>query len=434
MYTHRRPAPRPTIVGSMVALGLALAALPLVGTAHAEEPPPTELTLEAAVETAFRNSPRLRVQRAQISEAEARVTTADTYPFNPELEVQGAARIGPDEVSGDVEVGVWQELELGGQQDKRVVVARAEVQAARSERSRFERLLAAEIHLVFLDALEARELRDLSRAEAELAEQLLGLAKRRLEAGAGTQLEVNVASVELGQAEQAIGASTGDYAAARAVLAEVLGLPAVSLPEPIGSLEPGADTLPPLADLIAEAETNRADLHALRDIEQAAHARIELARAEAWPSMRIGVFAGMEANTEALVGAGISIPLPFFQTNEGPIAEAEAAVVRIGAERDVARISVAREVVTAYERHRAGMESLRALSEGVIGTTEETLELLRKAFEAGKTGWTDVLVMRRALFDARRAHIETSAKVRRARVRIDIASERLPLPTGAGAE
>jgi cobalt-zinc-cadmium efflux system outer membrane protein len=259
---------------------------------------------------------------------------------------------------------------------------------------------------------------DVARAEAELARQLLDLATRRLEAGAGTQLDVNVAAAELGRAEQAAGAQEGRFAAARAVLAEILALEAAALP------------WPPLETLLAEAERRREDLQAIREVERAARARIELARAEAWPDLRVGVFGGREGGTDTLVGVAVGIPLPIFQRNQGPIAEAEATAVRVAAERDTAVLSVVREVVSAYEQHRAGVKALRSLRERVLGTTEENLELLRKAFEAGKTGWVDVLVMRKTLFDARRAFVETAAEVRRARVRIDIAAGQMPVPAG----
>jgi cobalt-zinc-cadmium efflux system outer membrane protein len=430
---HRTGPRQSTIVNSISALALGLAFL-CTGTAWAQEKAPPALTLEQAVETAFRASPRLRAERARVSEVQGRLVGAEVYPFNPELEVLGAARVGQGDTTGDFEVGVSQEIELAGQRGKRVATARAELDAARSDRLRFERLLSAEVHLVFLDALAAREMLAVARAEAELATQLLDLARRRLEAGAGTQLDVNVASAELGRAEQAVGVLAGEYAAARAALAEVLGLPAATLPLPEGSLEPGGGALPPIDELLASAESNRADLRALQDIERAARARIELARAEAWPNLRVGVFAGREANVDTLVGAGISIPLPVFQRNQGAIAEAEATTIRVAAERDAVRLSAVREVVTAYERHKAGTASLSSLQQRVLGTTEENLELLRKAFEAGKTGWTDVLVMRRALFDARRALVETSVLVRRARVRIDIAAGRMPLPAGGTTE
>lgn len=430
----RTCSPAPTIGRSSFVVSALAAVLVIAcaGAAHAQDEP--GITLDQAVEIAFRNTPRVRALQARVAEAAGRLVGADTYPFNPELELSGAARIGADDTTGDVELGVTQEIELAGQTGKRADTARAELQAVRSDRVRALRLLAGEVHLGFIEALQAREMLEIARAEAELAAQLLELATRRLTAGAGTQLDVNVAAAELGRAEQAVGAATGELAAARAALAETLGLPPSELPVPAGDLDPVSRALPPLDDLIAAAEANRADLRALRDIEHAARARIDLARAEAWPNLRVRVFAGREEGTDTLVGAGIAIPLPFIQRNQGAIAEAEAAAARVAAERDAARLSVVREVVTAYERHQAGLTSLAGLRKRVLGTTEENLELLRKAFEAGKTGWTDVLVMRRALFDARRALIETSAQVRRDRVRIDVAAGRTPLPAGAETE
>lgn len=404
------------------------------GHALAANAAPLELSLEEAVATAFRHSPRLKAELARVAEAEARTVGAGIYPHNPELEVQGAARHHSGGTTGDFEVGISQEFELAGQRRKRGDVADLELAAARAGRDSAERLVAAEVHLAFVDALEVAEMIAVAEAEAELSRQLLELSQRRFDAGAGTQLEVNVASAELGRAEQVVGALAGEYGATRAALAEAVGLPASRLPTPRGSLQTDAEALPDLEALLTAAEANRADLVALDGIERAARARVALARAEGRPNLRAGIFVGREANTDTIIGAGLAIPLPFFQRNQGAVAEAQASVTRAGAERDAARLSVTREVVSAYELYRAGTASLTTLRERVLGTTEENLELLRKAFEAGKTSWTDVLVMRRSLFDARRALVEASAQTRRARVRVDIAAGRLPLPNRSTGE
>jgi cobalt-zinc-cadmium efflux system outer membrane protein len=328
---------------------------------------------------------------------------------------------------------VAQEIEIAGQRGRRIDAAQAEVEAVRATERRTSRLLAAEVHVVFVEAVEARELLEVARAESDLARQFLDLARRRLAAGEGTQLDVNVAAAELGRAEQAVGVEEGRYAAARAFLAETLGLQAATLPVPTGPLDPPMDEPPALDALLVDVEANRADLQALRETERAARGHVDRARAEAWPDLRLGLFSGVEEGRDALVGVSVALPLPVFARNQGAIAEAEAAVARVVAERDAARLSAVREVVVAWEQHRARARALTILRDRVLGTSEENLELLRKAFEAGKTGWVEVLVMRKALFDARRALLETSADLRRARVAIDIAAGRMPLPPGAGA-
>lgn len=388
---------------------------------------PAGVTLEEAVEVAFRNSASLRVEAARIEEAKARVQSAETLPFNPEFEFLGGARFGADETTPDLEGALSQELELGGQRGHRVEAARAELQAAEASALSARRLLAADVHLAFADALEARELLAITRAQAELARQLADIAVRRLDAGAGTQLELNIASADAGRAEHALGVAEGMYAAARAALAASMGSTEPVLPVPEGDIVPEISDLPPLADLLAAAEANRADLQALLKLEEAARARIDLARAEAWPNLTVSLFGGREeANT--IVGGGFAIPLPFFQRNQGAIAEARATATRTGAEREVARRSVVYELIAAYEQYRAGARALRTLRERVVGTTEESLDLLRRAFESGKATSTDVLVMRRTLFEVLQAVAEASVHVRRARIRIDVAAGLLPLP------
>jgi len=412
---------------------VALLSLVLVGVPDAASAAPT-LTLEEAVTTALRDHPTVTVARARIGEASGRLVGAETYPYNPELELEGGARVGSGQASGDFEVGLAQEIELGGQQGRREAVGEADLRAARADARGEMRRLVAAVHLAFADALEARAQLEVAQDEAALAGELLELARRRLQAGAGTQLDVNVASAELGRAELMVGAAIGALAEARAALAERLALPPGELPMPAGELAPEDGPIAPVAELIAAAQDNREDLRALAALEAAARARGELARAGAWPNLRVGVYAGREGGAETLIGARLSIPLPVVSRNQGGVAEADAALTRTRAERRAARLRVTREVVSAAERYRAELAALKALKERVVGTTAENLALLKKAFEAGKSDWTDVLVMQRALFDARRALVATSAQARRDRLRLDVAAGTLAVPTADGEE
>src|SRR5690606_10516964 len=139
---------------------------------------------------------------------------------------------------------------------------------------------------------------EVSRRDMELAERLHDLAQRRLERGAGTQLDVNVAAAELGRAEARYQAAEAAYQAERAALAEAMGLEATFLPLPQGELHVSLDALPSLERLVESARTHRADLQALRDLEAASRARHELARAEAWPDLTVRAFAGREEGSD----------------------------------------------------------------------------------------------------------------------------------------
>ena len=79
-----------------------------------------------------------------------------------------------------------------------------------------------------------------------------------------------------------------------------------------------------------------------------------------------------------------------------------------------------REVVEARARYEAAFEASATLQEDVMGTLEENLSLLRLSFEAGKTGWNEVLVFRREFIDNQRAYIDSLADARLAGVELDL--------------
>lgn len=418
--THRRLA-------LAVLLGLAA-----VNPGHAAEPAPAaEVTLPEALALAFRHSPRLAVDRAEVAAARARVVIAAPYPFNPRLEIEGAARIGPDDTTTDLRLAVAQDLELGGRRGHHGAAAEAELAAVTARAHRAAELLAADVRLAFLDALTARERLAVAEAELTLATTLRDLAEKRLAAGAGTQLDVNVAIADRGQADLRMAAAQGEYGAARVALAQAMGLPAPALPAPAGDLVTLDDEAPPaLPVLLERAEGRRADLRAFQAQALAAEQRLQGARAGVWPALGVRVFGGREEGTDTLIGAGIELPLPVFDRNQGEVAEALGARRRVEAAQAAARLDVLHEVVAAHLRHEAAAAVVRRLRESVVGTHRESLELIEKSYAAGKATWIEVLVTRNALFDAQRALIEAAAAAHRARVQLDVAAGQIPVPAG----
>ncbi|MCB9529651.1 MAG: TolC family protein [Myxococcales bacterium] len=412
-------------------MALALMCLLLATGARAEE----AVTLDRAVAVALAQGPRVAALRAALGEAEARVVAAGVYRYNPEIEVSGAARLGGGEAAADFEVALGQTFELGGQRGQRVAAARAERAAARAEAARAAQLVAADVQLAFVEALAARERLAVAEAEQALATTLAELAQKRLDAGAGTQLEVNVAVADRGRVELRAADAAGDYAAARVALAQAMGLAAPAMPAPAGELVEPGEAAPALETLLAEAEGRRVDLAAFAAQAGAAEARLAAARAAVWPSIGVRVFGGREEGSDTLVGGGITLPLPVFDRQQGEIGEAIAAARRVEAEAAAARLDALHGVVAAHGRYAAASAVARRLRESVLGTLRESLTLIEKSFAAGQATWIEVLVTRTALFDAQRALIDAAASARRARVLLDVAAGRVALPDGVlGAE
>ncbi|MGD8862479.1 MAG: TolC family protein [Myxococcales bacterium] len=377
---------------------------------------------------AFAHNPEIRAAEARLGEARGRLSGAETYPYNPSVQGRVASRRGGGQSSVDFRVFLNQRLEIAGQRGDRIDTARGELAAERARVIRARRLLAARVHLAFIATLEARELLDVSRRDMELAERLHQLAERRLQRGAGTQLDVNVAGAELGRAEARYQSAEATYRARRAELAEAMGLEPTVVPLARGELHASLGALPPLQQLVKSAQERRADLQALREMEAASRARHQLARSEAWPDLTLRAFAGREEDRDTIIGGGVSVPLPLFNRNQGREQETRARVDRFSAERHAGELSIGREVVAAHARYQAGLRTSERLRQLVLGTLEQNIELLQRSFDAGKATWPEVVVIRRALVDAQRELTTAEANARRAWVELQVAAGRMPLP------
>lgn len=411
------------------------ALLPSVVLAHGPAALPAgtpTLSLEAALAEAFTRNPAVAAAAAEVDAARGRLTTAATVPYNPTLELDVAARRGGGSGSTDRGVALSQQLEIGGQRGRRVDVAERGLAGVEARYERRRRLLAASVALAFYDALAAAELAELADTEEKLAHDLSQVTRRRFEAGAATQIDLNLAAASTARAERRAEVARSAAAEARSLLAEVVGLDPAAPPRPAGSLALPAGELPSLDALIAGALAHRADLVAFRQAHEAARARLQLVRAERVPDLSLGAFYEREEGSDRILGGAVSFSLPILNRRRGEIAEATAAVEQARAEAEGRVLAVRRDVFAALTRYRAARSAAAKLSQEVVGSLAESLALLQRSFTAGKIGLSDLLLFRRELLDARREEIEATAEAWAGRIALDLAAGRSSVPPPPG--
>ncbi|KAB2846745.1 MAG: hypothetical protein F9K44_14815, partial [Hyphomicrobiaceae bacterium] len=162
------------------------------------------ITLEQALALAFERSPRIQESAARVALAEGVLLGARTYPFNPVLEAERASRDDGHERTSDREIALSQEIEIAGQRGKRVASASAAAEAARAAFDRSRQELATRVEWAFATVLRARELSTLAAFEREVAAELAAFEQRRLDAGAGTLIDLNVTRAAEGRAERRV--------------------------------------------------------------------------------------------------------------------------------------------------------------------------------------------------------------------------------------
>jgi len=365
--------------------------------------PKDPLSLDAAVALALVRNPALLAARAQAGIAKAEVVIAQQWPNNPELRASGAgdyAGTGRDR-EANVEIGLSQTFQTGGQRARREEAASHGAEATAARIADAERLLRRDVSVAYVDAVLAGRRLDVSRRQLEVAEGLLAAADLRRRAGDVSEAEASLIRLAARQAQAATLTATLDVETTSRELAALLGLRSEERVALLGTF-PAAR--PPLAgDLEQRALARRSDLTALRLDRARAMADVEVERASRWPDVTVGVFYGFSRGSldgsggatledkDHLLGADVSVPLALFNRREGEILRATREVERIDAEIAALENAVRRDVAVALERVRALRERTALFDAAVEPLAERNLEQTREAYRIGQVGTVEVL-------------------------------------------
>jgi cobalt-zinc-cadmium efflux system outer membrane protein len=177
---------RQTLLGFLL-LGLASAT-------GAQEP---ALTLEQAIAIARQQNPGLLAAQRAREAARAGVQGAGALA-NPVLSVTPAVT----KPAPDLQLQLFQSLEIFGQRTARTRVARAHQEVAEVDYRAVELALVRDVKKAYYDALAAHSIAALNQDLLTTANALRDAAQRKFDVGSAPQLEVIKTEVEVTRAEQ----------------------------------------------------------------------------------------------------------------------------------------------------------------------------------------------------------------------------------------
>lgn len=355
-----------------------------------------EVSLAGILRHAHDHAPSLSIARASIAQGRALVTAeSHWFPSDPVLSASVARRGTVTGVGVDYGVALEQEIDVSGRRHASLNAARAELGVTKAAVAEAEWQVHQQIHAAFHRALIARERLLAAQRVLAFADRLVVVASQRHAAGETSPLPVRLAEAELSQAKQAAILSESQYDEVRLELARVAGWSSPTLPTPTGRLEPPA-TPPALADLVAQARQHQPILRSAKAREGAAAARLDAAESQAWPNVTVGARFENEANPGSepnrILGATLSVPLPFWVSNTPATAISSAEVLHRRAEERALSDSLELSVVQAHQRVTGHARRAAVFGAEILPTLETNLELLRKAFELGEIDVLQVMV------------------------------------------
>lgn len=370
--------------------------------------PERELSLEDALQLADLRAPAIAVAACHVDVALADVVDAAPWlPADPTLEAGAGARGGGGQDGADVSVALSQTVELFGEADLRRSVARRGVDAVRLDvaRTRFEVHLA--VHKAFSEALVADAEVVAAEDAVAFAVRLVEVAEARVKAGEASSLTVRLARTAWARAREQALAAHEVQGNARLTLGREVGLANATAIKPRGTLT-APTALPPLSTLAALAVEHRPALATLRAQLDIAHERSALAAREALPKPTFAIgysaegVAPSSTQTQQIVAATVSLPLPLFRSNDGARARADAEERVAAAALAGEEAALAGHIAEARARAEAARERVLLFTGEILPGVDETLAQLENAFRLGDLDLAEVMVGREQLVTARR--------------------------------
>ena len=388
------------------------------------------LTLEGALSIARRSHPDLRVAEANLATLRADSTFAGIPAFNPVVELQtarGGRSIGSGS-EGTLELGVSQELELGGKRAARQAVATAHSRAGAAEwnlklqelesevRARFERTLFLQDRLETLDAI------------AGLDRRVVAAAQARVRDGSMTPVTGRLTELDLLRVEAQGHRARADLRQSLVALGLSMGQAVPDSTRLTGVLQP--DSLQMAEDSVVVLAMNvRGDGEVLRREIAARQAEFQLADREARPNLTLGLgitrerrslsnddFTGDPAIVRGIAGARatdhlwtarISAPLPIVQKNQAGRARASAEIVRSQADYNRYRLRTQLQVLGAVRRFK-DVTGLYGLYLDRSTRVRQDLVLIREAYADGRIPLDSYLTQKGRLVDTLLGQLEAA--------------------------
>jgi cobalt-zinc-cadmium efflux system outer membrane protein len=413
---------------AVIALGL-IAALLICPAAQAREPektPSAALTLEDAIERAIKASPRLDAARAGIAAAAGSEQQAYLWP-NPEFSFEAENFVGTGPYNGirnaELTGGLSQLIELGGKRDARQRAGAAARRTAQVELSAAELDVIHDVTIAYMETIAAQETVRLALDLEGMAKKVLDDVTRRVNAARDPLFQKSRADVAYTNARIARERAQSTLLAARQKLARFWGADTVA--EQLANDRFFVASAPAALDDYESRLVLTPDLKRYEELRAQREADLSLAQAGAVPDVRatFGLRQFPGTNDTAAI-AGVSIPIPLLNQNQGEIARAGAEVRRVTAERQQARLERSQQLVEAWSQWQSAWDEAKALRENALPQAERAFKLSLSGYRQGAFQYLDVLDTERTFFETRNALIAALSRLHAARAQV----ERLTAP------
>jgi len=323
----------------------------------------------------------MQAARARLEEAAATMVTAGARP-NPTFDLSPGVP-SPYLLTLDFAVP----LETKGKRGDRIRSARELDQAARFDLADTAWRVHSGVRKALLDYLVASRSLELTHTEEQVRTEQVKLLQERFIVGDIPRPELDLARIELSKIHLAINTTEGQVAETKAALAEAMGITGERLD---GTEFAWSDLDSPpeaqsfsLQDIRRDVVLDRLDIRRALAQYAAAESDLQLEIAKQYPDVQIAPGYTFEERDNFFT-LGLSITLPIFNRNRGPIAEAEAKRKEAAAAFLQKQAQVIGDGERAFAIYSAALKELAEADQSLRQLQDTQLRMTQLAVSVGE--------------------------------------------------
>jgi cobalt-zinc-cadmium efflux system outer membrane protein len=374
---------------------------------HVLETIPDQITMADALALALNKNPLLKGFSAEIRAREGAALQAGLRP-NPELGVELENFGGKNSLRGfkgaETTIAFSQLVERGGKLKTRRLVATLDKSLAEWDYQSKKLDVLAATAKAFLEVLIAQKQVALNDELLKLAEQTTTAVSEKVDAGKVSPVEKSRAQIELAAAQIETNKAIRELEAARRRLAGFWGADRADFGQLVGQLN-NISALPD-EESLKEYLSNNPDMARWSTEIERSNATLRLARAEGKPDLTwsAGFRNSRETNENAFL-IGVSMPIPFFNRNQGGVSEARARIDKAHSEHQTAKISLGTALSDVWQSLSAAYTEVVALRDEILPGAQATYEATELGYREGKLDFLQMLDAQRTLFTVKRQYL-----------------------------
>jgi cobalt-zinc-cadmium efflux system outer membrane protein len=377
---------------------------------------PVRITLDEAVQMALQHNHNMIAARTAIDQSLDEEVTANLRP-NPTLvgDWEYLPFFSPSNLTGtylstqsEIDAGVSYLIERGHKRSRRLQAAKDVTAQTRSLVADDERGLTYQVATLFVNVQLAESTIDLAQQDLKSFQQTVDISESQFKAGGISENDYLMIELQLLQFETDLQQAQLARAQGLSDLRQLLGYESVSADYDVVDAFDYVPVKGNLDDLKMQALQNRPDLRAAVQGVTAANSSFLLAKADGVPDLTVqGNYTRNGGLNDMSFFA--SIPLPFFNRNQGEIARTKSVITQMQEQQAFTNGQVLTDVNDAYEALKSNDKVVLLYRDKYRDIAKKSRDIADYAYHRGGLALLDFLDAERSYRAAELGYRQTLA-------------------------